>query len=156
MTDKFTVLAMKDTGPSPEAQIGRDLVRRGLIVAPLLVAASWLAWGGTGAWSSAYGVALVLANFVVAAGLIAMAARVSYAMMLGAMLFGYLARLALVALAIYLVRNAGWVNLVALGITVVVAHVGLLFWEMRYISASLAFPGLRPKQHSNNNAEASA
>lgn len=155
MTDKYTVLAMKDTGPSPEAQIGRDLVRRGLVVAPLLVAASWLAWGSTGAWSSAYGVALVLTNFIVAAGLIALAARVSYAMMLGAMLFGYLVRLALVALAIYLVRNAAWVDLVALGITVVVTHTGLLFWEMRYISASLAFPGLRPQPHSTNNAEAS-
>ena len=65
MTDKYTVLAMKDTGPSPEAQIGRDLVRRGLVVAPLLVAASWLAWGSAGAWSSAYGVALVLTNFIV-------------------------------------------------------------------------------------------
>ena len=25
-----------------------------------------------------------------------------------------------------------------------ITHLGLLFWEMRYISASLAFPGLKP------------
>jgi hypothetical protein len=32
----------------------------------------------------------------------------------------------------------------ALGITVIVTHLGLLFWELRYVSASLAFPGLKP------------
>ena len=32
----------------------------------------------------------------------------------------------------------------ALGITVLVTHLGLLFWELRYVSASLAFPGLKP------------
>ena len=26
----------------------------------------------------------------------------------------------------------------------IVTHLGLLFWETRYVSASLAFPGLKP------------
>jgi hypothetical protein len=81
---------------------------------------------------------------MLAAGIIAAAARVSYAVMLGAMLFGYLIRLGLVAFAIFIVRDAAWVDLVALGLTVVVTHIGLLFWEMRFVSASLAFPGVRP------------
>lgn len=140
----YSVLSMRDTGPSPEAQISRDIVKRGFMVAPLLIAASWLAWGANGAWSSAYGILLVLCNFILAAGIIAAAARVSYAVMLGSMLFGYLIRLAIVAFAIFVVRDAAWVDLVALGMTVVVTHIGLLFWEMRYISASLAFPGVRP------------
>jgi hypothetical protein len=114
------------------------------MVAPLLIAASWLGWGANGAWSSAYGILLVLCNFMLAAAIIAAAARVSYAVMLGSMLFGYLVRLAIVAFAIFIVRDAAWVDLVALGMTVVVTHIGLLFWEMRYISASLAFPGVRP------------
>jgi hypothetical protein len=33
---------------------------------------------------------------------------------------------------------------VPLGITLVATHVGLLFWESRYVSLSLAFPGLKP------------
>jgi hypothetical protein len=139
-----SVLAMRDTGPSPEAEITRDIVKRGLLVAPLLVAVSALVWGRDGAWSSAYGVLLILCNFILAAGIIALSARVSYGLMLGSMLFGYLIRLAIVAFAIYIVRNAEWVDLVALGMTVVVTHIGLLFWEMRYVSASLTFPGLRP------------
>jgi hypothetical protein len=35
--------------------------------------------------------------------------------------------------------------------TIVVAHVGLLFWELRYVSMSLAFPGLKPKQNKIDN-----
>jgi hypothetical protein len=34
--------------------------------------------------------------------------------------------------------------MVALGVCVLVTHLGLLFWELRYVSMSLAFPGLRP------------
>jgi len=32
-----------------------------------------------------------------------------------------------------------------LGLTIIFAHLGLLFWELRYVSLSLAFPGLKPK-----------
>jgi hypothetical protein len=53
-------------------------------------------------------------------------------------------RLGLIALAVMLVRNESWVDLMALGLTLIVMHLGLLFWEMRYVSATLAFPGLRP------------
>jgi hypothetical protein len=59
-------------------------------------------------------------------------------------LFGYLARLALIFAAILLVRDASWVSLVALGLTIIVTHLGLLFWELRYVSINLAFPGLKP------------
>ena len=45
---------------------------------------------------------------------------------------------------LFAVRNAAWVDLLALGLTLVVTHLGLLFWETRYVSASLAFPGLKP------------
>jgi hypothetical protein len=139
-----SVLAMRDTGPSPEAEITRDIVKRGLIAAPVLIGASWLIWGSAGAWSSAYGLGLVLCNFMIAAGLVATTARISYALMMAATLFGYILRLGIVALAVMLVRNETWVDLMALGLTLIVTHLGLLFWEMRYVSASLAFPGLRP------------
>ena len=29
--------------------------------------------------------------------------------------------------------------------TLIVAHLALLLWETRYVSASLAFPGLKPR-----------
>jgi hypothetical protein len=81
---------------------------------------------------------------MIAAGLVATTARISYALMMAATLFGYVLRLGLIALAVMLVRNESWVDLMALGLTLIVMHLGLLFWEMRYVSATLAFPGLRP------------
>ncbi len=147
-----SVLAMRDTGPSPEAEITRDIVKRGLIAAPVLIGASWLIWGSAGAWSSAYGLGLVLCNFMIAAGLVATTARISYALMMAATLFGYILRLGIIALAVMLVRNETWVDLMALGLTLTVTHLGLLFWEMRYVSASLAFPGLRPNLTASSDS----
>jgi hypothetical protein len=130
---------------SPERQIAVDLVRRSLPVTPPLLLVSGVVWGVDGVLSSAYALALVLANFVLAATLLTWAARISPAFLMGAALFGYLLRLGLVFAAVLAVHRAGWVDLVPLGLTIVVAHLGLLLWETRYVSASLAFPGLRPR-----------
>jgi len=145
-----SVLSMHDQGPAPEAQIVRDLVRRGALVAPALVGLSALIWGADGAWSSAYGLALVLANFSFNAWMVSVTARISYALLMGTTLFGYLLRLALVSAAVYVVRDLSWVALVPLCLTIVVAHVGLLFWELRYVSLSLAFPGLKPAPNTSD------
>jgi hypothetical protein len=57
---------------------------------------------------------------------------------------GFAERMGLFTAVLFAVRDADWVDLTALGITVLVTHLGLLFWELRYVSASLAFPGLKP------------
>jgi len=139
-----SILAMNDTGPAPEAAIVRDIVKRGIWVAPVFIAIGAFAWGVNGAWSTTYGLALVLGNFILAAMLVSYTARISYAVMMGAMMFGYLLRLGIIAIAVYVVRQASWVELLPLGLTIIVAHIGLLFWELRYVSLSLAFPGLKP------------
>jgi len=54
--------------------------------------------------------------------------------------------LALVTVAVLAVKDLAWVELVPLGLTIVVSHLGLLFWETSRVSASLAFPGLKPDQ----------
>ena len=63
---------------------------------------------------------------------------------LGAVLFGYLIRLGLIFLAVFLVKDTGWISLPALGTTIIVTHLGLLIWEMKYVALSLAHPGLKP------------
>ncbi len=130
-------------GPAPEVAVSRDMVKRGLMVGPALIAVCAVIWGADGAWSSAYGLAIVLVNFAFAAGIIASAARVSLGLMMGATLFGYLIRLALIFLAVWLVKDAAWISLPALGSTIIVTHLGLLFWEMKYVALSLAQPGLK-------------
>lgn len=131
-------------GPAPEVGVTKDMVRRGLIVAPLIVLVCGFIWGMHGAYSSAYGIAIVLVNFSLAAALVATTARISLGLMMGAVLFGYLIRLGLIFLAVFLVKDSGWISLPALGATIIVTHLGLLIWEMKYVALSLAHPGLKP------------
>ncbi|MBI4935606.1 MAG: ATP synthase subunit I [Actinobacteria bacterium] len=136
-------------GPSPEVAVTKDMVRRGLIVAPLLIAICGFVWGLDGAYSSAYGIAIVLVNFALAAIIVAYTARISLGLMMGAVLFGYLVRLGLIFLAVLLVKDLSWISLPALGTTIIVTHLGLLVWEMKYVALSLAHPGLKPSaRHS--------
>jgi len=45
-----------------------------------------------------------------------------------------------------LVEQIDAVNLDVFVVSVLVLHLGLLFWEMRSISFSLASPGLKPRK----------
>jgi hypothetical protein len=133
-----------DLEQAPETEIARDLVRRGLPVAPALIAVGALFAGVDGALSATYAIALVLGNFLLSAFLVAGAARISLGLVMGAVLFGYLLRLGLITAAVLLVKDMGWVHLPVLGLTLIATHLGLLFWETRFVSASLAFPTLKP------------
>ncbi len=133
------------TGPSPAASVARDIVRRGVPLIPLGMLAGALVAGFDGAMSVAYGMAIVLVNFLLSAGLLAWASKISFAMVASTALAGYAARLGLVFVAVWLVKDQSWVTLVPLGITIIVSHLGLLAWELRYVSASLAHPGLKPR-----------
>lgn len=138
-------LAMAMEGPSPAVQVAKDLARRGVMVAPIAVMVGAAFWGTDGALSVAYGLGIVIVNFLLAAWSLGWAARISLALMGAMALFGFLIRLGLITVAVLVVRNADWVELVPLGLTLIITHLGLLFWEMRFVSASLAFPGLKPK-----------
>jgi hypothetical protein len=128
--------------------IARDMAKRGLWVAPPALLVSFLIWGTGGAISTAYAMAIVVINFLLAAFMVARAAKISDALLGAVAMFGFLIRLAVVFLAFFLARNAEWMKVVPFGITIVVTHLGLLFWEMKYVSANLAFPGLKPTSSS--------
>lgn len=142
MTD--SPLTTRFDGPAPEAEVTRDMLKRGVWGAPVLVAVCAAIWGGAGALSSLYAIALVLCNFALSAGIVSWTARISVGLMMGAVLFGYLIRLGLIFLAVFAVHEAGWVSLPALGTSIIVTHLGLLVWELKYVAISLAHPGLKP------------
>jgi hypothetical protein len=144
MAEAADLFTTRFEGPAPEVTVSRDMIKRGLIAAPLIIAICGVIWGGDGAWSAAYGIAIVLANFAIAAAIIAMVAKISIALLMGATLFGYLIRLGLIFLAVWVVKDASWISLPALGATIIVTHLGLLFWELKYVAISLANPGLKP------------
>lgn len=132
-------------GPAVERDVAFDLLRRSVPVAPVVLLAAGVVWGLDGAASAAIGLVLVLANLTASALVLSWAARISLSLMMGAALFGYLLRLALVFLVVWLLKDQPWIALVPLGLTIVISHLGLLVWETRYVSTTLAFPGLLPR-----------
>jgi hypothetical protein len=138
------VFAPAPEAPPVERAIAFDMVRRGALVAPVLVLLGGLAWGGDGAWSMAVAVAIVLVNLVLSAVALSWAAGVSPAALMATAFGGFVVRMGLVVLVVALVRDEPWVDLTALAVGILVTHLGLLFWELRYVSASLAYPGLKP------------
>jgi hypothetical protein len=132
-------------GPAVEQQVARDMIRRGVFVAPALLAIAALVWGLHGAESAGYAIAVVLANLALSAAILTWTARISLAAMMAGVLGGYLVRLALVTVAVLAVIHQSWVVVVPLALTLMITHLGLLFWETRYVSATLAYPALKPK-----------
>lgn len=135
---------LEPASPETEGAIADDLVRRGLMAAPLVVALGWFARGGDGAASAAFALVLVLINFLAASRSLAWAARISPGLYLGVAMGGYFVRLGLITVAVVLVRNMVWVDLPTVGVALAATHLVLLVWELRFVSLTLAAPGLKP------------
>jgi hypothetical protein len=133
-----------DPGPAVEAQVAADMARRMLPVLPVLVVVAGLIWGVDGGLSAGFAVVLVLANLALSAALLGWAARISLALLMAAALGGFLLRLVLLTAVVWAVHDQSWVDIVPLGMTLIVTHLGLLIWETRHVSASLAYPALKP------------
>ena len=132
--------------PAVERQLAFDMLKRGVWFAPLVVIAAAAIWGTAGAASAGVAIAVVFVNLVLAAAALSWAAQRSLNMLMVVALGGFAVRMGLVTVVLLLVKDEPWIDLVALGVTVLVTHLGLLFWELRYVSASLAFPALKPKE----------
>lgn len=132
-----------DTAPV-EREVAADMIRRALPFLPVLVVIGGVFWGVAGALSAAFAIGLVLLNLTVSAALLAWAARISLGLLMGVALFGFLVRLGLITVAVLAVEGQWWVELAPLCAALVVTHLGLLVWETRHVSMSLAFPGLKP------------
>ena len=130
--------------PEVERELAFDMLKRGVWFAPAILLIATMIWGTQGASSAAVAIALVVVNLLLAAFALSWAAKVSLTAIMAVSLGGFAVRMGLVTAVLFAVRDASWVHMTALGITVLVTHLGLLFWELRYVSASLAFPGLKP------------
>ena len=130
--------------PQVERDIALDLVKHGLLLAPVVILVAGLVSGWDGTASAAIAFGIVCLNFTLAAVSVGWAAKISPVMVGGVALGGYVVRLGLILTALVLLRHVPWIVLPWLGFTLVGAHLVLLFWEMRYVSLSLAAPGLRP------------
>ena len=130
--------------PAVEREIAFDMLKRGIWFAPAIVIAATVIWGSDGASSALVAIGVVVVNLVLAALSLSWAARRSLTLVMAVALGGFAVRMGLVTVVLLLVKDESWIDLTALGVTVLVTHLGLLFWELRYVSASLAFPALKP------------
>jgi len=143
-------MAEEPVAPLVEREVAFDIVKRGLMVAPVVILIAGLAFGWDGAVSAAIGLGIVLVNFLAAAAIMSRAAKSGPTAIGAAALGGYVLRLAVILIALVLLRHQPWINLPVLGITIVVTHLGLLVWEMKYVSLTLAAPGLKPARPSGD------
>lgn len=121
-----------EPAPGPldiEAKIGIATARRAIWVAPPLVALFALLQGGLGASSAAIGVAIVVANFVLAGFVLSKAAAISLKLYHAAALVGFFLRLALIMLVMLVIAQVIDVDRLAMGISAVVSYLVLLSWE---------------------------
>ena len=130
--------------PPVERELVIDIAKRGLMVAPAIIAIAAVARGGAGAASAAFAVAVVILNLGLSGASLSWAARTSLNMLMGAALGGFLLRMGLVVVVISMIRHEPWVDLPTLAVTLLLTQLGLLFWDTKYVSATLAYPGLKP------------
>ena len=129
-----------------ELTIALDMARRAAFAAPVLMLAVgiWRGWDAVGAVALA--IAVVVVNWLVAAVTLGWAARHSPNLLLGVSLFGFIGRLALITGIGVGIKELDIVDWPVFCGALLLAYAGLLVWELRYVSFSLASPGLKPKR----------
>jgi hypothetical protein len=125
-----------------EQQLARHLAGRALLVMPVVVLAAGLLRGWDGALGAAIGLAIVVANFALAASAATWAARLGPGALAGASLGGYVVRLAIVFGALFALKGVDAVDMAALVLTLAFSHLALLALEVRSVRITLADPGL--------------
>ncbi|MEY2418602.1 MAG: hypothetical protein QOG90_1282 [Actinomycetota bacterium] len=131
---------------SPQAEIVADMAKRGLLASPVLVAVGAIGWGVHGALSVLLALGIVLVNFAASAAVVRKAGDLPHSFIMMFVLGGFLVRMLFVLAAITVAGHVSWVSKVPLGLAIIVTHLGLLAWETRHLSMSLAYPGLKPRR----------
>ena len=135
---------VESVSEQPEKRIANHLALRALWFSPLFLILSALGGGLSGAVCSLLALVLVAVNFLAGAAIITRSVKISPNMLYGSVLGGYVIRLAILTGVVMSVRPFDWFETVPFAMTLLVTHLGLLATETRYISASLAYPDLKP------------
>ena len=142
--DQAHTLNLAHASTSHEGLIARHIARHAVMVAPAVVLLAALLRGGDGACSAAIGLALCAGNFLVSAQILGWAATRGVSAIYAAILGGFVLRLALLTGIVLALKPVSFIDIPVLVLTLAIAHVALLAWETRYVSLTLAAPGLKP------------
>ncbi len=133
-------------GGAIENTIARDLARRAVLAAPAVFLVAFLVKRLPGVYGAGLALIVVALNFLLAAALMSWGAKVSAGALMGASLGGFILRLAIITVAAIGIRAVNAIHFPTFLIVLIVAHLGLLAWELRSVSLTLAYPGLKPKK----------
>jgi hypothetical protein len=114
------------------------MARRGLALAPLVIAGCWLAFGPVGAASAAAGMAMALANLWIAGRIIGGVADNNPGLLMAAALLAFGGGLAVLTALAFALQATTLVSWPVTGFTLIGTHLVLVLWE-----AARAFPVAR-------------
>ncbi|MFZ0012825.1 MAG: hypothetical protein WAL25_01800 [Acidimicrobiia bacterium] len=121
------------TVPVEKIMALHTVARVGYVAPPLLILFGVLG-GWTGLWSSALGIGVVVANFLLAGAMLSISARISLQAYHAAALIGFVLRLGLFIGAVLLIAVLVDVDRPAFGISAVVSYLVLLVLEAMAVS----------------------
>ena len=131
--------------PDYESEIARDLAKRALFVAPVVLLVAGLWQGGDGVAGAALGLVVVAANFIVLAKLMATGAKAGAQAVAFAAMLSYAILLIVVTLVAVALREISAVDVASFVVTVALVHLGLLFLELPKLGLTPGAPGLKPR-----------
>ncbi len=117
-----------------EAELGKAIAFRAIVIGPLVVGVAWWLGGGDAAWAALVGVAVVVVNFLLSGALMSRAARISLSLYHAAALFGFFIRLGLITATMLLVAQVIEIDRLAMGVAAVVSYLTLLVIETVAVS----------------------
>ena len=142
--DQAHALNLAPVATNHEGLIARHIARHAAMIAPAVVLVAGLLRGPDGALSAAIGLGLCAANFLLAAQILGWAAKRGESAIYAAILGGFVLRLAVLTGIVLALRPVSFIDIPVLVLTLAIAHIVLLAWETRYVSLTLAAPGLKP------------
>jgi len=128
-----------------EREIAVDLAKKAAIITPIVVIAVGVWRGPDAALGAFLALALVVVNFFASAAILGWTAKHAPHALAGVAMLSFLGRLVIITIIGAGIKQLDIVDFRVFGITLVVSYLALLFWEMRSISLTLAYPGLKPK-----------
>lgn len=115
--------------PAAEMIMARSIVRRTVIVGPVLLLAAGLARGRAGLVAAAIGIALVAGYYLLSGALLSGLAKVSLGAYHAGALLGFLIRLGLITATMFVLAALFDLDRMVLGLTVLATYMVLLLWE---------------------------
>ena len=133
------------SGEKIEREIAVDLAKKAAIVTPIVVIGLGIWRGPDAALGAFLALALIVVNFLASAAILGWTAKHAPHALAGVAMLSFLGRLVIITIIGVGIKQLDFVDFTAFGITLVISYLALLFWELRSISLTLAYPGLKPK-----------